>query len=109
MALALFKERRMSIRKQLTGLLPGKLVDARGKTLNAEPVDVSEHGLGIVTQSRLEEGEELYLVLNKERSVRLKVIWSSEDFSKNDLTRYGLECSGDINLEEIFIQYMCLK
>ena len=109
MALALFKERRMSIRKQLTGLLPGKLVDSKGKVLNAEPVDVSEHGLGIVTQSRLDEGEELYLVVNKERTIRLKVIWSSVDFNKNDLIRYGLECSHDINLEEIFIQYMCLK
>ena len=109
MALALFKERRMSVRKQLTGVLPGKLVDSSGKTLNAEPVDVSDHGLGIVTQSRLNEGDELYLVLGKERSIRLKVVWSSVDFSKNDLTRYGLECSPDINLEEIFIQYLCLK
>lgn len=109
MALALFKERRLSVRKQLKGILPGKLVNSSGKNLNVEPVDVSEHGLGIVTQSRLKEGEEIYLIINQEQKIRLKVVWSSADFNKNDLTRYGLECSKDINLEEIFTEYMCFK
>ena len=113
MGLALFKERRLTDRRQLTGLLPWRLVFAESqKDLQCKPVDVSINGMGIVVvdqKKQIEPGTEIHLML-KDGPVRLQVAWGHPDFGKQDLFRYGLvTLEPDQNLEALFIRTGCLR
>ncbi len=115
MGLAVFKERRMSSRKQLTGLLPGRIVNSEtGQEIVCRPVDVTEHGLGIVVTSNLEpmrEGLILHMLL-KEGVIPLVVQWSKADFGKRDQMRYGLAQSkkkSSPSIEDIFTSHGCIR
>jgi len=97
------KERRTNNRELLTGLLPGKMrrnqVD---RCISCKPVDVSEHGLGLLSAEEISLGETLTLEIGDEKVV-FEVVWSKPDFGKFDLIRYGLVCtSEDKNIAEIF-------
>ncbi|MEN9836266.1 MAG: hypothetical protein RL011_2459 [Pseudomonadota bacterium] len=113
MGLALFKERRFSERRQLSGVLPGSLIRADGKgAVSCRPVDVSAHGLGIVIigeKKMLPLGLELSLVVT-DGEIPLIVAWSTPDFGKQDSVRYGLAVKDEtVNLEQVFENYGCLK
>ena len=116
MGLALFKERRLSDRRRLTGLLPGRLVFGEGlegqKELICRPVDVSINGMGIVVVDQkkpIDPGTEMMLIL-KDGPIRLQVTWGHPDFGKQDLYRYGLvTIEPEQNLEEVFIRTGCLR
>jgi hypothetical protein len=103
------KERRISDRKQMVGLLPGKItILPEGKLFNCKPVDVSFHGLGVVADSELDINTRLSLDLT-ESTVELKIAWIRPDFNKHDLYRYGLTAiDPNINLEAIFEKTGCL-
>jgi hypothetical protein len=109
MGLALFKERRIVNRRRLTGLLPGRMVNAEtGKDMAVKPVDISPNGLGIIIDSELEPGMEIHLKI-KDRDIKFQVAWGQPDFGKNDRFRYGLvtlEPSDDIEKE--FLESGCL-
>lgn len=110
MGLALFKERRISERRKLTGLLPGRLiVDHSSQELECRPVDISVNGLGIVTRKELDPGTTLTLMI-QDRSIPLMIAWGQPDFGKQDMMRYGLvtlEPTDD--LMAIFIATGCLR
>lgn len=110
MGLALFKERRISERQRLTGLLPGRMVrKLDGADIAVKPIDVSRNGLGILVAKELEPGEELILMIPGSPLV-LQIAWTQQDFSKNDQIRYGLvsvDPSRDIAAE--FLSHGCLK
>ena len=113
MGLALFKERRLSERRNLTGLLPGSLIRADGKgAVSCRPVDISVHGIGIVIigeKKTLPIGTKLKLVMT-DNEIDLQVAWSAADFGKQDSMRYGLVTTdSNIDLEQIFTQFGCLK
>ena len=109
MVLPLFKERRLNVRMKLTGLLPGKIVNQKGKVISLDPVDVSKQGLGVVSSEILSLDDVLYLVL-EDMKIKFIVTWFQEDFTKKDLKRYGLMCEDEnIDLEKIFMKYSCLK
>ncbi len=109
MGLPAFKERRFS-RRRLTGLLPGRLIMGQTrKDLVCKPVDVSEHGLGILSADQIANGTLVVLVL-KNREVMLQIAWGQQDFGKRDLFRYGLVCKEQQeNLETIFENAGCFK
>lgn len=109
MGLPLFSEKRMEQRKRLTGLLPGRLKTSTGLDVSCQPVNVSQNGLGILTDLPLSTGDVVTLFLRDE-SVDLKVVWIKEDFGRREFKRYGLESSKteSINLESIFIDAGCL-
>jgi hypothetical protein len=111
MAIPQVFERRIHRRKKLTGLLPGRLSAGKGAdVIRCKPVDISETGLGILTDAKLEVGTPLILS-TEEHIIHLKVIWKNPDFSKSDLYRFGLELtdsSTKYNLEEIFEKAGCL-
>ena len=104
-----FKERRISSRKRLSGLMPGKLIlKENEKQITCKPVDISDHGIGVIVGEILTVGTALELQA-KHHNIPLEIIWSQPDFGKNDLFRYGLVCPDEtINLEQIFIEYGCL-
>lgn len=102
------KERRMSERKRLTGLMPGRF-QVEGKDVSARPVDISEHGLGILIDREFKEGTTATLLL-KDSSVAFEVMWVQQDFGKHDLWRYGLVCKDQkLNLISLFADTGCLK
>ena len=109
MALALFKERRLSIRRRLTGMLPGKLIDAHENSLVSRAVDVSEQGLGIISSSDLEIGATVYLLI-KDLEIKLTVAWKQRGYAKKDMFRYGL-VAGDplIRIDAIFEECGCME
>ena len=98
------KERRAGSRRLLSGLLPGKMLrNTISRCISCKPVDVSEHGLGILSAEELKVGEELTLEIGS-KEVVFKVVWSKPDFGKFDLIRYGLvSVSKDHNIENIFL------
>ena len=105
----LFLDKRIKPRKMLTGLLPGPLTDANGERINCKPVDISEHGLGIITSAFMKPGDAINLKL-KDRTIALSVSWSKPDFGKQNLIRYGLNLESDQeNLEDVFAEAGCLK
>ena len=113
MGLALFKERRLSERRNLTGLLPGSLIRADGKgAVSCRPVDISVHGIGIVIigeKKTLPIGTKLKLVMT-DNEIDLRVAWSAPDFGKQDSMRYGLVATdSSVDLEQLFTQFGCLK
>ena len=68
MTLPIFKERRLSSRRILTGLLPAPLVlrDEPEQKFNCKPVDISSEGLGVLADIVLPVGTELLLKLPEE-------------------------------------------
>jgi hypothetical protein len=110
MGIALFKERRFSERRKLSGLLPGKLVfpNAKGAVV-CRAIDVAEHGLGVVANVEIALGSKAFLE-TEQRIIHFEVIWIAPDFGKQDMFRYGLiSLDQDINIEELFIRSGCLK
>lgn len=110
MGLALFKERRMTERIKLTGLLPGRLVTAdRKQNISCRPIDISEHGIGIVSHTVMTVGQELELIIADSTVINLMIAWEKDDFSKQDMKRYGLVATNEkINLIEIFAKNNCI-
>lgn len=109
MGLALFKERRLTQRQRLTGLLPGRLVrKSDGTDLACKPIDVSRNGLGILLDKELTPGEEVTLMV-RDNPIVLQVAWIQPDFGKDDQIRYGLvavDPSQDV--EQTFVQAGCI-
>lgn len=105
-----FKERRLSTRKKLTGLLPGKIYNNRTEEqVDCRPVDISKDGVGVLSEDALKIDDVLSLKLS-DRDITLKVMWKKQDYGKQNLQRYGLVTSdSSIDLEEIFAQAGCLK
>ena len=93
MGLPLHLEKRFAPRKTLTGLLPGSLLDHRGRK-SVPSVDLSSDGLGIVTDARLELGQTVYLRTHNQH-IELDLVWSKPDFGKKNLFRYGLQVKGE--------------
>lgn len=110
MGLALFKERRLSLRRKLTGLLPGRITtEDTGVVVVGKPVDISPQGLGLVVAKEIEPGTVLILHA-KEHPIRLQVAWGQPDFGKQDMFRYGLvTLDQSDNMEELFIETGCLR
>ena len=105
-----FAERRLTERRKLTGLLPGRIsIQGSKNYLNCRPVDISRHGLGILSSQQLPQGTTLILKL-PDKEVILEVSWGQPDFGKHDLFRYGLVTTDhQLDLEEIFAKAGCLK
>ncbi len=102
------KESRLTLRKLLSGLLPGKMT-ANGQALSARPVDISKHGIGILVAQQFEIGTKIELDM-KTHTINFKVVWMKPDFGKHDLWRYGLMCSDAlVDIEELFAKHGCLK
>lgn len=111
MAAAHKKERRISDRKELSGLLPGPLflADDRTKPFSCKPVDISRNGLGVIADENLLPGACILLVI-KDTEISLSVAWKSPDFGKQDRTRYGLiTLDPHVDLEAAFSKAGCLK
>ena len=72
---AQLKEKRWSVRSQLTGAAPGLMkVEEREEPLNYRPVDVSESGLGIVCAYQLQVGSKVVL-LSAQEDCHFEVAW----------------------------------
>ena len=110
MALLNFAEQRLSPRRKLTGLLPGRMVVVGSNVnISCKPVDISAHGLGIVSEEILTAGSKLALRTH-DREILLEVSWGQPDFGKRDLYRYGLvTVDRDVDLELVFADTGCLK
>jgi len=103
-----FQEKRLTTRRKLNGLLPGK-VFLGNQEIRIKPVDVSKDGIGIVTDLQLREGSIVRLQYGSEE-LELEVMWSKKDFGKRDLFRYGLMLRSSIlDLEVLFESTGCLK
>ncbi len=109
MGLALFKERRTMNRRQLTGLLPGRMINIEtGKDMAVKPIDISPNGLGIIIDLELKPGQEIHLSI-KEGHIAFKVAWGQPDFGKSDRFRYGLvTINPDDDVEKEFLNAGCL-
>lgn len=102
------KERRISDRKRLTGLLPGRF-QVNGKDISAKPVDISSHGIGLIIDAEIAAGTKACLTIG-DRSVPLEFMWGEPDFGKHDMWRYGLVCTDQkVNLEDEFTEAGCLR
>ena len=110
MGIPAIMERRSKSRKRLTGLMPGRLsIESTAVDVHCKPVDLSESGLGIVSETPLEVGSILTLHLPG-NPITLEVRWSEQDFGRRDLMRYGLELkSHGVNLYECFEECGVLK
>jgi hypothetical protein len=110
MSIPMFSEKRLARRKKLTGLLPGKLcVKGQDQFVNCKPVDISTHGLGIISSSYLKPGMVLELHI-KDRLIEFDVTWGQPDFGKNNLFRYGLIARDEqIDIEKIFEDSGCIS
>lgn len=103
-----FQERRIAERKRLTGLMPGKF-KINDKEVSARPVDLSEHGLGVLIAKEYAIGSTAVLII-KETQIPFEIKWSQQDFGKHDLWRYGLVCSDTtLDLMELFAETGCFK
>jgi hypothetical protein len=102
------KEQRLSERKRFTGRLPGKF-KIEGVDVNAKPIDITPHGLGVITESKIAVGAKATLVVDG-CEMPLEVMWCEPDFAKNDQWRLGLICTDrSVNLEEAFRFAGCIK
>ncbi len=109
MGLPLFSERRMTIRKSLTGLLPGRLQNTDGQDIECRPVNVSKHGIGLMSHSQIEAHTTLILTI-QDKTIELKVAWVQPGFGKRDLFRYGLVATDhNVDIEQLFLESGCLK
>ncbi|MCX6124050.1 MAG: PilZ domain-containing protein [Proteobacteria bacterium] len=101
-------ERRTDERKRLTGLMPGRF-QVDGADVSARPIDISEHGLGILVAKKFKVGTTAALVL-KDREIAFEIKWAEPDFGKQDLIRYGLVCTNEkINVEQLFFDTGCIR
>lgn len=109
MALPLFQEMRLSPRKKLSGLLPGKLTEAKtGRAVSCRPIDVSRDGLGVLSSQEIATGSTLVLMANGV-PIELHVAWGQPDFGKQDLYRYGLVTNdSNVDLVKAFTESGCL-
>ena len=107
--LPMYAEKRITNRKQLTGLLPGKMmIKGKEKTLDCKPVDISPHGLGILTTEQLGPGTVINLKM-KDVEIQFEIVWGKPDFGKRDLYRYGLVTKDHkVDLEVVFAKAGCL-
>ena len=96
-------ERRKKRRMNLSGLMPGRLANKETeKLISCRPINVSVKGLGIVSTDLLNEGTIVVLSI-KSRKIEFRVVWSQQDFKKQNMTRYGLQVLDEnINIEEVF-------
>jgi hypothetical protein len=102
------KERRTSERKRLTGLMPGRF-QINGKEVSARPVDISEHGIGVIIAHEYPVGTVATLCIG-DRQVSLEFLWGEPDFGKHDMWRYGLVCRDEtLDLSDEFTLAGCLK
>jgi hypothetical protein len=110
MGLALFKERRLSDRRKLTGLLPGRLtIEGTKLSLSCRPVDVSANGMGVVMAREIEPGTQMTLSIG-DHDIALQVAWGQPDFGKQDMFRYGLvTLDPNVDLEAEFVRAGCLR
>lgn len=103
-----FQERRITERKRLTGLMPGKF-KINDKEVSARPVDLSEHGLGVLVAKEFAIGALAVLVI-KDTQIPFEIKWAQQDFGKHDLWRYGLVCNDpSLDLLELFADTGCFK
>ena len=104
------KERRLMPRKRLTGLMPGRMVNMKTeRNISCRPIDISDHGLGILTAEEISDGTQLILVL-PHQSIKFKILWQKPDFGKNNLVRYGLGTEDpELNIASVFEDAGCLK
>ena len=104
----MFQERRVSNRRNPTGLMPGKLKHNQLDII-CRPVDVSRNGMGVISTAQLEPGDPLVLCV-REQIIALQVAWGKPDFAKQDQYRYGLvTMDPNDDLEAVFIACGCLK
>ena len=103
-----FQERRVAERKRLTGLMPGKF-KINDKEVSARPVDLSEHGLGVLVAKEFAIGAQAVLVI-KDTQIPFEIKWCQPDFGKHDLWRYGLVCNDpSLDLLALFAETGCFK
>jgi hypothetical protein len=102
------KERRLSNRKKPTGLLPGKMQTIDGKDIHCQPIDVSEHGMGFISDTEFDAGDIIKLVL-KDTEISLEIAWAQGDFGKKDKFRYGtITLDKSLDIESLFLKAGCL-
>lgn len=107
MALPLFQEKRLSKRRQVSGLLKGRLQTTDGKDISCRTKDVSRDGLGIVSQDFLRQGDIVTLTM-KDHVVELEVVWTRQGFGRRDMYQYGLSTRSPADdLEKIFEECDC--
>lgn len=102
---------RISKRKQLSGLLPGRLqLVGSPRYITARAVDVTSQGMGILSQDYLRTGDHLILT-TKDHSVHLRVLYKKRDYLKSNRHRYGIVIADDhqsYDLITIFVDAGCL-
>lgn len=103
-------ELRLRQRWRTVGSMPAPLLDAKTReVIPCRPVDMSAEGLGIFTTNELRPDMQFIMPV-KEREIRLKLIWSSENAGERPGYRHGIQAiDKDINLEQIFIECGCFK
>lgn len=88
--------------------MPGKLY-VNGEVVECKPVDISEHGLGVLIPRQIHDDADVLLDLKRQK-ISLKIIWAKPDFGKHDLWRYGLVSkTPGVNLHDIFEIHGCMK
>ena len=101
---------RMTERRRLSGLLPGKMLHVGSERfVSARAVDVTSQGIGILSSHHLNEGDEVLLTV-RGSSVELVVHYKKRDYAKSSRFRYGLilkESSSDHDLMAIFESSGC--
>lgn len=102
------REKRISERKAIVGLLPGRLL-YRDTVLNAKATDVSPHGIGLIIDQFIQAGDVIVMEL-PDSSLEFKIAWIKPDFGKHDLWRVGVMATDHRqDVEKIFKDHGCLK
>jgi len=102
-------EPRRSSRRVMLRILPGAIVGANNEVIQCRPVDLSQEGLSILSESNLKVGDLVTLRTHND-SIPMEVVWRRADFGKQGLTRYGLKTKeAAFDLEILFRQTGCLK
>lgn len=104
---------RISQRKQLSGLLPGRLqLVGSSRYITARAVDVTSQGMGILSQDYLRAGDNLILTTS-DHLVHLRVLYKKRDYLKSNRHRYGIVIADEHQAQEhdlitIFVDAGCL-
>ena len=102
-------EPRRSSRRVMLRILPGAIIDANNAVIQCRPVDLSQEGLSILSETNLDVGDLLTLRTHN-ASIALEVVWQRADFGKQGLSRYGLKTKDStFDLEILFRETGCLK
>ncbi|MGE0173858.1 MAG: PilZ domain-containing protein [Oligoflexales bacterium] len=108
-------EKRQSVRRVLTGYVPGSFYDSQGAPLEYVLYDVSEKGLGVFFDPGPDEGDTVLLKLkrNKPGDFEFTVQWIVKDIGleafpeMQNMRRCGLLLTtpkvGNVDLVQIFI------